>query len=559
MTYLISQLWLYLLCAGLLGLFLGWIIWGWWNRRLIAEAKADYERERLALEQKFETDKVALQEDRTAAFLARDEAINLKASLVGELEGEREAIAEAKAQIGRLTQADMAARGESERNLAALQQQLEQERSTAAEAKQAVDAIRADMQVQLQQERTAHVNVKDAHEKLRAELKTLGADANRKEAAFRASLEEERKAKDSLDAELQHERAELTKAKDAIGDVRTEMNRQVQAKQAALASAENAASAAKRDVETARGELARFKAENVKASDAALKALEESLSEERRAKATIEVELRRERAELSEAKDAIDEARAEASRQVQAKQTALAAQESEANLKAEMARTEIERLRSAQGKVGVASVQVQQLQAKVDQERKAKDVAEADRSRLIASEREAKAEIERLRSQLSVLSTKGQGYSGDAERLPRELSEARERQQKLDAEIARLRKLLSERETVSVKPAGKQTFTTDAPRPASLFDRRPDTVDDLKEVRGIGPVMERILNENGCYHFKQLANFSPRDIEWISQALGSFPDRIERDNWVGQAKTLYFEKYGQRHDIGEVRTLETVS
>ena len=84
-------------------------------------------------------------------------------------------------------------------------------------------------------------------------------------------------------------------------------------------------------------------------------------------------------------------------------------------------------------------------------------------------------------------------------------------------------------------------------------------MDDLKQVKGIGPVMERILNENGCYHFKQLANFSRRDMEWISQALGSFPDRIERDNWIGQAQALYAKKYGQRHDLGAVRTLEQVS
>lgn len=502
MTYLISQLWLYLLCAGLLGLFLGWIIWGWWNHRLFADAKVGYERERLALERRYETDKVALQEDRTAALLERDEAIKAKVLLVGELEGERKAVAEAKAQIGRITQADAAARGEYQRDLAALQQQLDHERSTTAEAKQAVDAIRAD---------------------------------------------------------LQRERAELTKAKGAIDDVRTEMSRQVQDKQTALVSAESAANVAKRDVEVVRGELVRFKAENLKANDEALKALEASLNEERRAKVALEAELQKERAELSEAKDAIDEARAEMDRQVQAKQTALAAKESEANLKAEMARTEIERLRSAGSKAGVVSAQVHQLQARVDEERKAKDAAVADRSRLIASEREAKAEIERLRLQLSALSTKGQGDSGEAERLRRELADARERQQRLDADVARLRKLLGGREAVSIKPAGKQAFTTDAPRPASLYDRRPDLVDDLKEVKGIGPVMESILNENGCYHFKQLANFSSRDIEWISQALGSFPDRIERDDWVTQAQTLYFKKYGQRHDIGEVRTLETIS
>jgi predicted flap endonuclease-1-like 5' DNA nuclease len=524
MTYLISQLWLYLLCAGLLGLLLGWVIWGWWGRRLIADARADHERERLALEQRFEADRVSLQEERAAAFLARDDALKVKASLIGELEGERKAGAEAKAEIGRLTQADLAARGEYERNLAALEEQIELERSTAAEARKAVDAIRIDMRQQVEEKEEALNTAETVNETLRARLQKIEADAQLAKAALQESLEAERNAKTSLQADLQRDRAELGKIKDAANEVQAEMSRQIQAKQAALVTAENAASAAKRDVEAARHELTRFKDETAKANDETLKTMEQSLNDERRSKAALEAELRRERAELSAAKDAIDEARVEVSRHVQEKQTAIAAAQSEAKLKAEMAEGEIARLRSVAGRAGATS-----------------------------------DEIERLRSQLSAISTRGEGDRAEAERLRRELVDAQERERNLDAELARLRKLLSERETVSAKPAGKPAFTTDAPRPVSLYDRRPEIIDDLKEVKGIGPVMERILNENGCYHFKQLANFSARDIEWISQALGSFPDRIERDDWVDQAKALYVEKYGQRHDVGEVRTLETVS
>ena len=351
-----------------------------------------------------------------------------------------------------------------------------------------------------------------------------------------------------MKAELEQERSTTAEAKNAVDAIRTDVQKQLQQEKVTLANVEETNG-------KLRAELEKLSAD-VSQREIALKA---NLEEERQTRASLQVELQREQAELSKAKDAIDVARAEANWRVQAKQKALAAQESEANLKAEIARTEIERLRSAQEKTGLASVEVHQLQAKVEEERKAKDVAEADRSRLLVSERETKAEIERLRSQLSVLSTRGKEHGDEAERLRLKLEEAGERQQKLDAELARLRKLLSEREAIAVKPADMPAFTTDAPRPASLYDRRPDSVDDLKEVKGIGPVMERVLNENGCFHFKQLANFSLRDIEWISQALGSFPDRIERDGWVGQAKTLYLEKYGKHHTVGAVRTLETVS
>lgn len=136
----------------------------------------------------------------------------------------------------------------------------------------------------------------------------------------------------------------------------------------------------------------------------------------------------------------------------------------------------------------------------------------------------------------------------------------RAQQQECAAEKSRLQAIIDKQakaaeepqpliaETPEAKAAEPEKFATDAPKPASLYATRPTEVDDLKQVKGIGPVMERILNENGCYRFKQLANFSKRDIEWVSATIETMPDRIERDRWVEQAQTLYLEKYGKRHD-----------
>ncbi len=67
--------------------------------------------------------------------------------------------------------------------------------------------------------------------------------------------------------------------------------------------------------------------------------------------------------------------------------------------------------------------------------------------------------------------------------------------------------------------------------------------DDLKLVKGIGPVMEKKLNEFGVYSFEQLGRLSKEDIQALADTLGSFPGRIERDKWVGQSKKLFKEKY----------------
>jgi predicted flap endonuclease-1-like 5' DNA nuclease len=89
------------------------------------------------------------------------------------------------------------------------------------------------------------------------------------------------------------------------------------------------------------------------------------------------------------------------------------------------------------------------------------------------------------------------------------------------------------------------------PAPSSLLTERPDEVDDLKRIKGVGPKMEGILNDKGVYLFRQVANFSAEDVAWVNEAIEAFPGRIERDNWVGQAQDLYREKYGRPHDAGD--------
>ncbi len=61
------------------------------------------------------------------------------------------------------------------------------------------------------------------------------------------------------------------------------------------------------------------------------------------------------------------------------------------------------------------------------------------------------------------------------------------------------------------------------------------TPDDLKRIRGIGPVLEKVLNKLGIYYFHQIASFSREDIDRVDDYL-SFSGRIDREDWVGQAK-----------------------
>ena len=71
-----------------------------------------------------------------------------------------------------------------------------------------------------------------------------------------------------------------------------------------------------------------------------------------------------------------------------------------------------------------------------------------------------------------------------------------------------------------------------------LFSTRPDQVDDLKRVKGVGPKLEGMLNNMGIYQFEQIAGFTLKDLEWVDNNLSAFKGRAKRDNWVAQAAKL---------------------
>ncbi|MBV0911949.1 50S ribosomal protein L21 [Anianabacter salinae] len=59
--------------------------------------------------------------------------------------------------------------------------------------------------------------------------------------------------------------------------------------------------------------------------------------------------------------------------------------------------------------------------------------------------------------------------------------------------------------------------------------------DDLKELSGVGPALEKKLHEAGVTSFAQIAAWTDADIAEMDEKL-SFKGRIEREGWVDQAK-----------------------
>ena len=122
-----------------------------------------------------------------------------------------------------------------------------------------------------------------------------------------------------------------------------------------------------------------------------------------------------------------------------------------------------------------------------------------------------------------------------------------------DAELAHLRELAEERRALHRELASARADTAryrqivvdienNAPPP--LLDG-PGAPDDLKLIVGVGPVLERMLQQLGISTYRQIARWTERDIDEFDAKLPEFHGRIRRDGWVTQARALHQSKYGE--------------
>ena len=90
------------------------------------------------------------------------------------------------------------------------------------------------------------------------------------------------------------------------------------------------------------------------------------------------------------------------------------------------------------------------------------------------------------------------------------------------------------------KPAKTEADTAPATgsKPEVLNSAREGGADDLKQIKGVGPKLEDLLNSMGFYHFDQIAAWTTEEVSWVDVNLKGFKGRVSRDNWVEQAKIL---------------------
>ena len=86
-------------------------------------------------------------------------------------------------------------------------------------------------------------------------------------------------------------------------------------------------------------------------------------------------------------------------------------------------------------------------------------------------------------------------------------------------------------------PASEPAAAAEHAQPFELLAAPRGAPDDLTKLNGVGPQVEKKLNEGGIFHYWQLAAMQPGDVAKIDGEL-KLNGRIERDGWVSQARGM---------------------
>ncbi|WP_103761336.1 50S ribosomal protein L21 [Roseovarius confluentis] len=106
------------------------------------------------------------------------------------------------------------------------------------------------------------------------------------------------------------------------------------------------------------------------------------------------------------------------------------------------------------------------------------------------------------------------------------------------AEMAkRVKNNEAEEKSVAKKAEPKAEKKAEEKKAAPKKAAKAEGGDDLKELSGVGPALEKKLQEAGVTTFAQIAAWTADDIAEMDEKL-SFKGRIEREGWVAQAKEL---------------------
>ncbi|MBK6902618.1 MAG: hypothetical protein IPH04_07340 [Saprospirales bacterium] len=289
----------------------------------------------------------------------------------------------------------------------------------------------------------------------------------------------------------------------------------------------------------------------------------------------------------------------------QARKWRLEAQQSKAELKALQAEYQ-----SFKDQFSLREADIQHAQVEAEESKRRMLGAQEDRSRIAAELEEAHAELARLQSSVAAqqvtiedlndqilgLRTKNETLVAESMETTDQVDEidlqpidaVAEMQstfnaalQRLNAIEEKLRRIETENEDLKNRVAVAQAAPRSLAAVEQLFDTEveeedeeaivqqareylqsaigsmiPAAVeaqkDDLQQIHGIGPFLEKQLHSVGLYTYEQISKLDETLIEQLTKAIQFFPGRILKDDWVGQARRLHDNPTEAPHEFRPV-------
>jgi predicted flap endonuclease-1-like 5' DNA nuclease len=86
--------------------------------------------------------------------------------------------------------------------------------------------------------------------------------------------------------------------------------------------------------------------------------------------------------------------------------------------------------------------------------------------------------------------------------------------------------------------AKKKSTKTKRASEIKAIAQAPVRQDDLKQISGVGPGLEKKLQDAGITSYAQIAALTDAEIRDLEANVVKFAGRIKRDDWIGQARQL---------------------
>ncbi len=217
---------------------------------------------------------------------------------------------------------------------------------------------------------------------------------------------------------------------------------------------------------------------------------------------------------------------------------------SEAVQEAFARRDELQReIKDIRGVLEVAMNERDQLQSDISSKHEESESGQEKDARIGKLQRE----LENWQDRLPPLIEKFRQRNADAERLAADLAAAETRVAELEAtalpDETRIEPVRDPDTLTDGRDACNDPIEDNDADEQSIKEAINGARDKLQAIKGIGPAIEKTLNELGIFQFQQIAEMSEYDIDRVAKRLKGFRSRIYREDWIGQARELHDQAF----------------